>query len=158
MKQDCAVVEIDGKHLEFSYGYNALCDAEDACGCNLQDALDRLVGAGPMSATQFRGLIYAMICAPRDFPKEPKDQLKYCGNLVRPDTMVPLREGLQEACTIAISEEYHQKYLEVLRRAKEAADVAAAKELMMDADEEPSALDEDPAATALREANSAVLS
>lgn len=118
MKKDCSTVEIDGRPLEFAFGYNELVDAEEVAGCNLQDALEGLMGARSMTCAQFRGLIFAMITPTHGFPREHGEQLKWCGRLIRIDTIQPLREALLEACTIAVSEEYHQKYLNVMAKNK----------------------------------------
>jgi hypothetical protein len=126
MKKDCSTLEIDGRTYEFAFGYNELVDAEEVTGCNLQDALERLLGAGQLTCKQLRGMVFAMITPFTGFPKEANEQIKWCGKLIRIDTMQPLREALLEACTIAVSEEYHQKYLAVMAKAKAEAEAAEA--------------------------------
>lgn len=123
MRLAFSVWEVEGLgRYELQYEFNALCDAEAVCGANLLGAVERLLGeGGVLSAAQLRGLLYAMIRPYPGFPAEPLAGLKECGNLIRIDTIGSLLEALGEACAVAVSEEYGEKYRAALESKKEQA-------------------------------------
>jgi hypothetical protein len=104
-----ATFEVNGETYELAYEFNALVDAEDVTGCNLLAAIEGLSGGG-VTAKQLRGLLYAMICPYRGFPKEPSDQVKAMGLLIRIDTLGDIIAAIGEACALAVSREFAEKY------------------------------------------------
>ena len=131
--KDCAEVAIDDKTIELLYDFNNLVDAEPVTGINLLSALGNLNGG--MTGGQLRGLIYAMIIPPLGFPKEPVEQLKWCGKLIRIDTMGDLIYGIGEACAIAISQEYAEQYKATVKEATAAMAAAASGDTEAPAEE-----------------------
>jgi len=102
-------LRIDGQVYQLGYDFNSLVDAESAAHCNLLTAIEGL-GSGAVTATQLRGLLYAMVVPWPGFPQKPEDALKALGALIRIDTLGPIIFAIGEACAAAVSEEYLEQY------------------------------------------------
>lgn len=100
---------IDDKTYKLGFNYNDLCDAEPVTGCNLLSALGR--ATRDLTATELRGLFYAMIAPPADAPRlkdgslDQGELLKYCGNLMRLDTIGDIRYAVTEAFARSVNDE-----------------------------------------------------
>lgn len=102
-------LELDGKKYQLGYNFNDLVDAELVTGCNLLDAMGR--NTRDLSATQLRALLYALLKAPADAPKmkdgslDQLEFLKYCGNMLRLDTIGDVRYAITEAFARSVNDE-----------------------------------------------------
>jgi hypothetical protein len=101
---------LDGKEYNVCANFNDICDMEDIAGCNLLEAMSNIARTGTATAKQLRGLLAAMIVAPVTWPKEPSEQLKAAGQLIRFDTADPIATAIAEACYREISEELGDKF------------------------------------------------
>src|SRR5437899_62731 len=84
-----ARIEIDGQAWSLTFDFNAIALAEAHTNVNLFKALGNL---GDLSASQFRGLVYAGL-----LKAHPELTAEQAGSLIRIDTMAPLQESLAEA-------------------------------------------------------------
>ena len=105
-----STLTIDKKSYRLLYDFNDIADCEVEAGCNLLDGLQTL---GQNSARQLRGLLYAMT------RKTHSDMtLRAWGELVRFDTLPDITTQLGEACSLAVSEEYAEKYRQLVEAQK----------------------------------------
>lgn len=95
-------LKIDQTEYSLSYDFNAIADAEPVAGCNLLSAIENLSAT---TATQMRGLVYAMTRQ-----QHPGLDLFDIGKLIRIDTIADVITAMGEACALAVSEEYAEKY------------------------------------------------
>lgn len=119
MAQIHSQTQIDDRVFRFGYNFNDICDAEEVAGCNLLDAVAKIIsgGGGPLvTATQLRGLVYAMLVPDGGYPRKAEDLLKFAGSLVRVDTMGGLVLAIGEACSLAISEERGAQFREAIKQ------------------------------------------
>jgi len=93
---------IDDKTLELEYDFNTLCDLEDEVACNLLAGIE---SQGSNTAKQLRGLFYAMT---RE--KHADLTLADLGRLIRMDTIARITMAIGEACALAVSEEFAEKW------------------------------------------------
>lgn len=115
--KDYALVKIDNREIGLQYNFNDLCDAEPQTGCNLLAALENL--GGGLTGVELRGLIYAMIIPFVGLPdskKDPKATIEACGDLIKIHTIADWIAGIGEACAIAVSQEYAERFQQRMKQ------------------------------------------
>lgn len=95
-------LKIDESEFLLRYDFNNLADAESVADCNLLAALEDM---GNTTGSQLRGLLFAMTRT-----HHPDLGLKQVGALIRMDTIGPIMKAMGDACAVAVSEEYAEKY------------------------------------------------
>ncbi len=88
------------------YDFNALVDAEEEAGCNLLAAFER---QGNNTARELRGLLFAMTRKKHD-----DLDIKQIGALINMDTLRDVTLAIGEACAVAVSEEFAEKWREAV--------------------------------------------
>lgn len=89
-----AKVGVNGKTYKLAFSFNAIALAEAHSGANLLAGIENLMS---LSASQFRGLLYAAITT-----AHPKMTLQDTGNLITFTTLGSLKDALAEAYVLSM--------------------------------------------------------
>ena len=110
-QNDIAVLKIDGEEYRLRYDFNEIADAETVCGCNLLAPMED-ISLQSASANSLRGLLYAMVraCPYDKMPARPDVLLREVGDLVRIDTLMPIRQAIGEAILLGGSDKFVAEY------------------------------------------------
>ena len=114
---------IDKTVYQIGYNFNDMVDAESVTGVNLLAAMGKM--ASDLTAGELRALLYAMIAPSAGAPKDPVELLKFCGSLLRVDTISLVRYAITEAFARAISDEFGDHVRDELREPTGAAPAPA---------------------------------
>ena len=107
---DLATFQAGDREIQLGFDFNNLCDAEPVVGCNLLSAMESM--GGPLTATQLRGLLYAMVVPFDGFKdKSPRDQLQAVGGLV----LMTNTEAIRVAMVAAMAEKVSPEHLAAFR-------------------------------------------